>query len=364
MPSANERGLELLHEVFRDPRAPNGNLQGCGYTVQIHSTLPDPVPIGHFDMDQTGPIVDEMISRGEYLDRIQQACAEHGEACTVRFYDHLDGFDASVLDALDRIRSLTIETVCPVSNVEAVGRLPRLTRLSFAPRGKMGPNLLERVGVRRLEHLTLSETAAPPLDLTPLGEARSLRTLRLLSQGRNVEAIGNCASLTELSLQPTEKFSLAFVNLLPRLEVLKLSVGKKRSIVEIESAPSLRDLSFHWVHKLEDLGDLQRFPTLRRLQISLQKQLKTLRVGARNVGLEHIKADGLDEIIGLTALPALKSLFVFKGGLEVDPSEMPPTLTHFALMPGGLKAREKHEAEVRARGLIPEIHPDASFFYN
>jgi hypothetical protein len=42
---------------------------------------------------------------------------------------------------------------------------------------------------------------------------------------------------------------------------------------------------------------------------------------------------------------------------------MPPTVTHFALMPRTLKARRKHEAEVRARGLIPEIHPDAAFFY-
>lgn len=138
---------------------------------------------------------------------------------------------------------------------------------------------------------------------------------------------------------------------------------KKRSIAEIESAPSLRDLSFHWVHTLDDLGDLQRFPTLRRLQIGLQKQLKTLRVGPANVGLEHIRADGIDAIVGLSELPALKSLYVFKGGLDVDPSALSPTLTHFALIPGGLKARQKHQAEIRARGLVPEAHPDASFFY-
>ena len=353
----------MLHEVFLDPRTPYGDLRGDGFTVQIHSMLPDPVPIGHFDMDRDGPIIDEQVSRAEYLDRIQQACAEHGEACTVRFYDHLDGFDASVLDALDQIRSLTIETVCPAANLEAVGRLPKLTKFSFAPRGKTDPNALNLVRVQRLEHVTISETATPPLDLTPIGEARSLRTLRLLAQGRNVDAVGRCTSLTELSLQPTEKFSLDFVSRLPRLEVLKLSVGKKRSIAEIESAPSLRDLSFHWVHMLEDLGDLQRFPALRRLQIDAQKRLKTLRVGPGNSDLEHINASGIDEIVGLSALPALKSLFVFKGALEIDPSDLASTLTHFALMPAGLKAREKHQAEVRARGLIPELHPDASFFY-
>lgn len=353
----------MLHEVFLNPSAPYKNLGTDGYTVQIHSELPEQVKIGHYVMTSLDPVIEEVVSRSEYLDRIQQACAEHGDAITVRFYDHIDGFDASVLDQLDQVRSLVIQSYGGVTNPEAVGRLPNLTALSYAPYGKVPRNMLSLFRVERLTRLTLSETGKPPLDLSPIGEAQSLLTLRLLSRGDNTEAIGNCAALTELAMHPTEKIDLGFVSRLPRLEVLKFALGKIKTIAAIESAPKLRDLSFNLVSMLEDLGELQRFPTLRRLQLEQQKKLKKLRVGPGNVALEHIRAEALEEIAGFSELPALKSLYNFNGKVEVDWSKQPATLTHLAQWPTGLKAREKYKAEVSAHGLIPEPHPDAYFFY-
>ncbi len=219
------------------------------------------------------------------------------------------------------------------------------------------------MGVQRLERFTLGETSTPPIDLKPLGDAQSLRTLRLLARGKNTEAVGNCRSLTELSMHPTDKIDLGFINRLQQLEVLKFSLGAIRSIDAIGMLPNLRDLSFDNVNRLEDLGDLQRFPSLRRLQINYQKRLKTLRLGPGNIALEHILVSGIDAIHGLAELPALKSLWSFDGGFAPDWDELPPTLTNFALVTPSLRKREKHFAEVRARGLTPEQHPDALFFY-
>ena len=352
-----------MSEVFHNPIKPFESVGRQGYTLQIASALPDPVPIGRFEMNRIEPIIDDIVSRADYLKRIQEACATHGDRYTVRFYRHEDGFDASILDHLDQIRSLQIDPVCFVANPEAIGRLPHLTRLTFAPRPKTSPNVLAVMRVQRLRYFVLADTTTPPVDLAPLGEAKSLHTLRLLGQGKNISAIANCTSLVELSMQPQEAHPLEFISQLPRLEVLKFSLGKRRTITAIETAPRLRDLSFHLVSTLEDLGDLQRFPRLRRLQIQQQKRLKTLRVGPRNGELEHISAEGLDAVIGLSTLPALKSLSNFNGSIDLDWSKLPQTLTHFALTPSGLKARERHYAEVRSRGLIPEDHPDASFFY-
>lgn len=351
----------MLHKVFQDPAKPYENANGS-FTIQIHSPPPERVTIGHYELDQPDAITDEEVGREEYLDRIQQSCRRYGESLTVRFYDHL-GFplDATILDQLDEIESLAINVVEPVVNAEAVGRLPRLKRLNFSPAGRWNyANILSEVGIGRLTHLSLANTEN--IDLAPLAEARSLRRFGLLGRGKNMDRIGDCAALTELSLHPSEN-SLAFINRLQGLEVLKFSLGKIRSIAEIEILPNLRDLSFDQVSMLEDLGDLQRFPALRRLQINYQKRLKTLRVGAGNVALEHINVSGIDRVEGFSNLPALKSFDNFAGGFRPDWSELPASLTHLSLMPKSLKLREAHKAEVRARGLNPDPHPDATFFY-
>ena len=354
----------MLHEVFLNPTRPYDSLSGDGYTLQIHSPLPDQVQIGHYEMNRSEPVVDEVISRDEYIERIQLACIEHGDAYLLRFYDHMEcDFDAAILDRLSAVQRLQIDPYGAILNPEAVGRLPKLKALTLAPRGKPKPDILDAMGVKRLEYFTLADSSTSPIDLAPLGGAQSLRTLRLLARGRNSEAIGNCGALTELSMHPSDKIDLGFINRLQQLEVLKFSLGRIRSIEAIRNLPQLRDLSFDNVASLEELGDLQRFPRLRRLQINYQRRLKTLRVGPGNVGLEHMLVSGIDTIHGFSELPALKSFWNFNGAFAPDWAELPPSLTNFALVTPSLKKREKHFAEVRARGLNPEQHPDALFFY-
>jgi hypothetical protein len=355
----------MLYEILPDPRALQPRSEVGVQTLQIHRPIPESVPIGHFE--DRGEVVDEVVSRAKYLDLIQQACAELGDALVIRFFDHFEvGFDASVLDHLDQIRCLAIDGMKEVHSPEAVGRLPRLTDLLFGPWGRHRSDVLAALGVQRLEHFTLAQTPASRIDLAPLGEARSLRTLRLLGRGKNTEAIGGCTSLTELAIDASDKFALDFINRLERLEVLKFVLGNARSIGAIESLPALRDLSFFEVHYLEDLGDLQRFPRLRRLQLSDQPRIAELRVGPGNAALEHMRlysVPALHTIEGLSSLPALKSLWAYDSRLDLPWSGLPTTLTHFQLVTKKMKGREAHDAEVRARGLIPEVHPKSHFFY-
>lgn len=350
-----------LLKAFQDPLNPYQD-QG-NFSLEIHSPLPDPVPVGHYEAGGE-EVIDEQVGRDEYLKRIQQACATHGANYLVRFYDHFDdAFDARILDHFPDLQRLQLDPYCDIDHPEAVGRLTNLKSLSLAPRGKPPSNILDLMGVQRLERFTLAETSTPMIDLSPLGEAQSLHTLRLLAQGKNMEAIGNCGSLTTLSMQPTERVPLDFINRLQQLEILKLSVGKIRTLEAVGPMPNLRDLSFNWVHTLEELGDLQRFPALRRLQIEDQKRLKVLRTGAGNGALEHINVQGVDDVVGFSELPALKSFYNFNGQFAPDWSVLPKSLTHFALVVPSLKKREVHFADVRAHGLNPDIHPDSRFFY-
>ena len=338
----------MLYEVLPDPRALVAKQGGSTVQVlQIHRPLPDSVPIGHFSAGGA-EVVDEIVSRTAYLDLLQQACARLGNGLEVRFFDHDFGeFDASVLDHLDEIRCLSLDGLESVRHPEAVGRLPKLTVLRFGPRRIDNARILGAIGVHRLEHFTLASTPTPALDFAALGDARSMRSLRLLGHGKNTEAVGRLTSLEELALQPSSKFSLEFVNGMVSLETLKLVLGNARSIGAIEALPALTDLSFREVRNLEDLGNLERFPRLRRLLVSDQPRITELQVGRRNAALEHIylySVPGLATLKGFSDLPALKSFFVYDGRFELPWSELPATLTHFQLMTKGVKGRDTHAA--------------------
>jgi hypothetical protein len=357
----------MLFEVLPDPRPlitaePTGDIR----VLQIHRPLPERVPIGHFEPGGK-EIVDETVSRTEYLGWIQQACAALQDGLEIRFYDHFgDDFDASVLESLHEIRQLSIDGLARVRHPEAIGRLPRLTALRFGPRKIDDARILGAIGVHRLTRFTLSGTPTPAIDLAPFGEARSLRSLRLLGHGKHTEAIGGATALAELAIQPSSKFSLEFINRLASLESLKFVLGNCESIRAIETLPELRDLSFREVRNLQDLGDLERFPNLRRLQVSDQPKVSEVTVGPRNASLEHLylySLPRLETLTGFSRLPAVKSLFAYDSRLDLLGNKLPPTLTHFRLMTKAMKGRTAHEAAVREKGLIPAVHPDAVFFY-
>jgi len=355
-----------VHDVFPDPLAFIGAKGADALPMlNIHRPLPERVPIGHHEAGRA--VVDEVIDRGAYLERIQRACAALGEALEVRFYAHYsETFDAAVLDRLSEVRSLAIDSLERVTHLEAVGRLPKLAALRFGPLRVESADALEAMGVARLERFTLAGTPSPALDLSPLGEASSLRVLRLLGRGKNTAAIGGARALRELALHPAPNEPLGFIDRLQALEVLKLVLGKKESIRAIGPLPALRDLSFKEVALLADLGDLQRFPRLRRLQLSDQKHVREITVGRGNAALEHVRlysVPALHAIDGLAALPALESLWAYDSRLDLAWSDLPPTLTHFQLVTKAMKGRREHDAAVRAHGLIPALHPKAEFFY-
>lgn len=357
----------MLYEILPDPRALVAATGEAGvHVLNIHRPIPESVPVGHFDAGGV-EVVDHTVSRATYLDWIQQACAALGDRLEVRFYDHFEEvFDASVLDHLHEIRHLSIDGLFDLRNPEAVGRLPKLTSLRFGPHRITDPRILGALGVQRLEHFTLASTSSPAIDLSPLGDARSLRTLRLLGHGKKTEAVGHVTSLVELAIQPSSKFPLDFISRLVSLESLKFVLGNAASVRAIETLPALRDLSFREVRNLEDLGDLQRFPRLRRLQVSDQPRIAELHVGPGNAALEHLylySVPRLEALKGFSALPAVKSLFAYDSRLDLPWSVLLPTLTHFQLMSKSVKGRAAHEADVRERGLIPAVHPDAVFFY-
>ena len=77
----------MLYEILPDPRALAAAKGKAIQVLNIHRPIPERVPVGHFDAGGV-EVVDEVVSRTAYLDRIQQACAALKDKLKVRFYDH------------------------------------------------------------------------------------------------------------------------------------------------------------------------------------------------------------------------------------------------------------------------------------
>ena len=100
--------------------------------------------------------------------------------------------------------------------------------------------------------------------------------------------------------------------------------------------------------------------------MSDQPKIRELHVGIRNAELKHLylySLPRLDTLEGFLQLPAVESFFAYDSQLDLPLAQLPRTLTHFQLMSKAVRGRDAHAAQVRAVGLTPAVHPDASFFY-
>lgn len=78
----------MLYEILPDPLALLG-AKG-NQVLNIHRIIPESVPVGHFEQDGT-EVVDEVVRRPDFLDRIQKASLLLGDRLQVRFLRPLRG---------------------------------------------------------------------------------------------------------------------------------------------------------------------------------------------------------------------------------------------------------------------------------
>ncbi|MBX7527149.1 hypothetical protein [Qipengyuania vesicularis] len=305
----------------------------------------------------------ETVSSETFVGLLNEACETLGERLCLYFYSQ--PLDGRLLRTFPRVQNLQVSAF-DFEHPEVVGELEHLKVFCHDVAFCDDPKRLEKIGVDRLTRLTLVETPDRKLDLAPLADARTLETLRVMGQYKNVEAIGELSQLREFVFYPSKSLDLGFLETLTSLEVLKFAVGGMQSLESLGGLPNLRDLSFEWVRFLEDLGDLQRFPRLERLRMNDQKRVGRIVTGAGNAHLKHINLGGMQEleaIEGLGELPALVSLYAHSTGLDLDRLDLPGSLTHLLIVPKRMKERQPVEQTIRARGYIAEEHPDSDFFY-
>ena len=254
------------------------------------------------------------------LERVNALCREFGADLQVRFFSwQWREFDAGILEQLPEVANLSLDTLRAVTNLDAVARLPKLTRLRFGVHEQPNGDFLKTFPLERLSQLILAENKKRNFDLAPLARAAGLENVFIQGHDRNIEVISDLPKLSSVSLSGFPKrHDLAFLNSLAGLRKLLLILGSRETIAELTN-PALEELSIVWVRLLENLGPLGRFPRLRMLKIEDQLRLRELDVSALNLRtLTIANCKQLTVLKGLQVQRDLERFWVRDTKLEVQ----------------------------------------------
>ncbi|MEM9501993.1 MAG: hypothetical protein AAF941_09120 [Pseudomonadota bacterium] len=306
------------------------------------------------------------IPRADYLVRVNSLCREWGPKLKVRFYGHHgDVFDGRSVHQFPDAHSLAVDCIYEAENVEAIGELPHLSRLSLGIYELKDKALLSKLPLEKLTHLTLTATETKALDLAPLAVASALQRLYLEGHHKNIAALANLNELREFTFNAKKGLDLSFINGMSELRALKFNLGGTESIENI-ALERLQDIAFTMVRGLNELGDMQRFPALRRVLVQEQKQFTRVKFGRGNQELEHLQffnCGKLTSIEGLAQCPQLLSLRCLLTDIDPASLDLPKSLTHLHISSGKRSDKEKEREVIEAMGYIASDHRDASFSY-
>ncbi|MDJ0910850.1 MAG: hypothetical protein QNI99_16845 [Woeseiaceae bacterium] len=269
------------------------------------------MPTIQFSKPGTSPLI---------LKAVNKLCALFGDKLDVRFYAHYsDVFDASVLKHLPDVQSLTINCLMDIVNEDEILELKRLRKFHFGVYNFDRPTFLADLDLGRLTYLGLSENKKRNFDLAPLSECENLEKLMLEGHIKNIAALSGLPKLRKLFLRMIPKRQpLDFANSLPQLRAMDISVGGRENIDELEH-PGLQNLEIALVRALNSLGDLNRFPNLRRLRVRDQIRLHSISVTGtilEEIGIYNCK--NLEQIDGLLELKSLRRFQSYISKLDLD----------------------------------------------
>ncbi|MGK5026453.1 hypothetical protein [Janthinobacterium sp. RB2R34] len=297
------------------------------------------------------------------LPELDALAASHGAALTVRIYGYDPRvFDARILRALPHVASLSIDCHRNALHLETLGELHHLKRLSLGVHALAQTDILQLENLHGLEYLQLGESAKNNIDLAPLRHYTQLSSLSIEGHATRIEMLASLPALTQLSLyRMKNKVALDFMSGIARLEQLRLQLGGRESISEID-APKLSSLEVIRVRGMAELGDLGRFPLLRQLWVEDQIKLAQLNVAGNGLleQLHLLTCKGLVQLTGLSTLRTLRQLIVSETGLDIDALRaqgLPASLTHMRFRTGKIKRDEEIAAQLAQAGYTSERLP-------
>ena len=291
----------------------------------------------------------------ELLAQVNEACISYKEKLEVRFYGfYQNGFDASALAQIPDVAWLSVDCLMRISNVEQISELNQLRKLSFGVFEFNDSKILEKLNLRKLENLSLSENRWRNFDLEVLGRCEQLQTVLIEGHSKNIESLSSLPRLWNLTLRAYPRSGgLAFLNSCESLDDLTLILGGRTNIDDF-SHSNLERLEITWVKGLERLGPLSRFPNLKKLHVADQLKLEEIDVSDSDV--RSINIHNCKNLIAIKGLSDLRNLKEFRTSRTKLPLEQlmehkwPNSLEILALYSSSLKWNDRAHEINASRG--------------
>jgi protein phosphatase 1 regulatory subunit 7 len=309
---------------------------------------------------QAGKEVHIQFSEKTYTDKIlsdiNELCKIEDESLHIRFYGHYtEDFDCTTVLEIPNVKSLHVD--CSANNTRALKELLFLKELSLGIYNLEDIEILAADNLRNLIKLSISETKVKSVNLAHLQAYQNLKSLIISGHTKNIEAVEEINNLESLTLHSIKKSSVAFINKLKKLKSLRLLLGGRDNVLEIEEN-EIEHLEIVWVRGFNDISNISKFRKLKTLHIEDQIQLQKIdfdQILPDLIDLKISNCKTLDTITGLKNLPKLNSLFVNKTNVNFQDfirQELPHHLKNLCFYTTKSKIDKDIKAILESKGYV------------
>jgi len=255
------------------------------------------------------------------LDELNDLCLNYDDNFSIRFYGHYSkSFDCNTLIRLPNVKSLSLDCLCEVYNLQIFTSLKNLKRLCLGIFEIKETEILQSNNLQNLTELIIDETRTKALNLKYLENYTQLKYLIISGHTKNIDVIGNLKNLEYLWLNSISKVSLGFVNKLKKLKSLNFVLGGRENLDEIE-ANEIETLQINRVRGFNSFNNISNFKNLKNLLIEDQIQLSELNFEKELPNLEDFKllnCKKFKSLKGLERLSNLKQLRIYKTDINFE----------------------------------------------
>ncbi|MFC3749771.1 hypothetical protein [Paenibacillus sp. GCM10012306] len=292
---------------------------------------------------------------GSILEEVDELCATLDENFGVRFYGHYSlSFDGDTLLRIPHVKMLHLNSLTQAHNTDTLATLEHLYSLHMGIYELENSDILGIDSLRSLRELTII-SEKKNLNLLYLKEFSHLEQLHVGGKVKNLDAVGHLEHLNSLALHSISKSPLHFINQLKKLKHLRILLGGREHIQEIEEN-EIDDMEIVRVRGFHDLSNITKFKALTRLVIEDQIQLQEIRFDREMEALEELtisNCKGLTSLLKMKHLPTLHKLRIFKTALDYDSfihQELPSALTEFEFATSKSKVDQEIEESLLKLG--------------
>lgn len=269
---------------------------------------------------------------GSILEEVDELCMRLDENFGVRFYGHYSlSFDCNTLLRIPHVKMLHLNSLAQAHNTKALATLKHLFSLHLGIYELENSDILGIDSLWSLRDLSIISDKKI-LNLQYFKEFSHLEQLHVGGKVKNLDAVGNLEGLNYLALHSISKLPLHFINRLKKLKNLRILLGGREHIQEIEEN-KIDDLEICRVRGFHDLTNITSFRMLTRLVIEDQIQLDEIGFDREMKALEELSVSnckGLVRLMGMEQLPSLRKLRIFKTAIDFDSfidQKLPSTLS-------------------------------------